>query len=141
MQAPSHIKTPKQYIAALDEPRRGAIHILHDAICKTAPSLKPEIGYGMLAYGPYHTTYASGREVDTWVICLASQKNYISLYVGGCDKDGYLAETNKARLGKVSVGKSCIRFKKIEDLNLKVAMELVKKSVQLKKPSAGATCE
>ena len=132
MQAPAHIKTPAQYIAALDEPRRGAIQILHDAIRKTAPGLKPEIGYGMLGYGPYHTTYASGREVDTWAVCLASQKNYISLYIGGCGEDGYLAETNKHRLGKVSVGKSCIRFKKLEDLDLKVAMELVKKSAKQK---------
>ncbi len=128
MQAPAHIKTPAQYIAALDEPRRAAIQTLHDAIRKAAPGLKSEIGYGMLGYGPIHMTYDSGREVDSWIICLASQKNYISLYIGACGVDGYIAEAYKSRLGKVSVGKSCIRFKKLEDLNLKVAMELVKKA-------------
>ena len=38
------------------------------------------------------------------------------------------AGQNKARLGKVSVGRSCIRFKKLEDLDLPVAMEPVKKA-------------
>ena len=128
MQATAHIKTPAQYIAALAEPRRSEIQTLHNAIRKTAPKLKPEIGYGMLAYGPYHTTYASGREVDAWSICLASQKNYISLYLGGCGENGNIVEANKHRLGKVSVGKCCIRFKKLADLDLKVAMELVKKA-------------
>ena len=141
MKAPAHITTPDQYIAALPEPRRAAIQILHDAIRKAAPSLKPEIGYGMLAYGPVHATYASGREVDMWTVNLASQKNYISLYLSACDKHGYLAEKHKSSLGNVSVGKSCIRFKKLEDLNLKVAMELVKKAAQLKKQPAGSKCE
>ncbi len=143
MQAPAHIKTPKQYIDALEEPRRTEIRTLHNAIRKAAPSLKSEIGYGMLAYGPFHTTYASGREVDTWAVCLASQKNYISLYVGGClatqenptascEAKSYLPEHYLRQLGKVSVGKACIRFKKLEDLNLKVAMELVEKSAKRK---------
>ncbi|MSR43235.1 MAG: DUF1801 domain-containing protein [Pedosphaera sp.] len=152
MKAPAHITTPDQYIAALPEPRRAAIQTLHNAIRKAAPSLKSEIGYGMLAYGPFHTTYASGREVDTWAVCLASQKNYISLYVGGClanqenpagscENKSYLPDRYLLQLGKVSVGKACIRFKKLEDLNLKVAMELVKKAAQLKKQPAGSKCE
>ena len=43
----------------------------------------------------------------------------------------YVAEKNKARLGKVSVGKSCIRFKKLEDINLNVATELAKKTLKM----------
>ena len=87
----------------------------------------------MLGYGPYHYKYASGREVDWFVVCLASQKNYISLYICTCDDGGYLVENNMERLGKVSTGKSCVRFKKLEDLNLKVAIELVKKASRLVK--------
>ena len=86
----------------------------------------------MLGYGKFHYKYASGREGDTSVIGLASQKNYISLYILA-EKDGvYLAEANKEKLGKVSVGKSCIRFKKLEDLNLKVAMQLAKTAAKLR---------
>ena len=106
---------------------------LHKAICKAAPKLKPHIAYGMIGYGNYHYKYASGREGDCPVVALASQKQYISLYICCCGKDGYLPEKNKKRLGKVSVGKSCIRFRKLEDLNLKVAMELVKRAGKLAK--------
>jgi len=63
---------------------------------------------GILVYGLYHYKYASGREGDWFVVGLASQKNYVSLYTCACDKDGYLAENNQDRLGKASVGRSCI---------------------------------
>jgi len=43
---------------------------------------------------------------------------------------------NKDRLGKVSVGKCCVRFKKLERLDLKVAMELVKKAAKRAKNRA-----
>ena len=85
----------------------------------------------MLGYGLYHYKYASGREGDWFVVGLASQKNYVSLDICACDKDGYLAENNQSRLGKVSVGRSCIRFKELEDLNLKVALELIGKAAVL----------
>jgi hypothetical protein len=49
---------------------------------------------------------------------LASQKNYISLYVCAVMDGKYIAETYKKDLGNVKVGKSCISFKKLSDLNL-----------------------
>ena len=126
MKPAAHVKTPAQYIASLPEERRAAIDVLHHAIRKTAPSLKPSLQFGMLGYGYHHFRYASGREGDSPVVALASQKRHISLYLCMCDGDGYLPEKIKSRLGKVSVGKSCIRFRKLEDLDLKFAMELVK---------------
>ncbi len=130
MIASSDIKTPEQYFASLEEPRRSDVRGLHDAIRKAAPKLKPEMIGGMLAFGKYHYKYESGREGDTGVVVLASQKNHISLYLGCSGGDGYLAEKNKDRLGKVSVGRNCIRFKRLADLDLKAAMELVKKSTK-----------
>jgi len=127
MIASPDIKTPAQYFASLAEPRRSDVRALHEAICKTIPKCKPEMISGFLGYGKYRYKYESGREGDTGVVCVASQKQYISLYLG-CAGDGYLAEQNKHRLGKVSVGKCCIRFKRFADLDLKVAMELVKES-------------
>ncbi len=124
MIASPDIKTPGQYFASLAEPRRSDVCALHEAICKAIPKHKPEMIAGFLGYGKYRYKYQSGREGDTGVVMLASQKQYISLYLG-CGDDS-LAEKNKHRLGKVSVGKCCIRFKKLADLDLKVAMELVK---------------
>ncbi len=128
MIAPPEIKTPPQYIARLAEPRRSDVRALHEAICKAIPQHKPEIIGGFLGYGKFRYKTASGCEGDTGVVAIGSQKQYISLYLG-CGEDS-LAEKNKARLGKVSVGKCCIRFKKLADLDLKVAMELVKETAK-----------
>lgn len=137
MRANSQVKTPSDYLASVPESRRKILTAIHKSIRAAAPQLKPHIMHGMLGYGQYHYKYASGREGDWFVIGLASQKNYISLYICACDRDGYLAEKNKARLGKVSVGRSCIRFKQLEDLNLTVATELVKKAARLMSKPGG----
>ena len=55
----------------------------------------------------------------------------MSLYICAADDDGYLAESNAERLGQVSVGKSCIRFTKLENLDLDVAGELCRRAAQL----------
>ena len=127
MKAAANIKTPAQYLACLPDERRAVLTTIHNAIRKAAPRLQPHIAYGMLGYGECSYTRADGREGVGPVVALASQKQYISLYMG-CEEDGSLPAEDKARLGKVSTGKCCIRFKKLADLNLKVAMELVKKT-------------
>ena len=129
MIASPDIRTPAQYFASLAEPRRSDVRALHEAICKTIPKHKPEMIGGFLGYGKYRYKYESGREGDTGAVMLASQKQYISLYLGCTDGES-LAEKNGHRLGKVTVGKCCIRFKKLADLNLDVAMELVKESAK-----------
>ena len=130
MIAPPEIKTPEQYLASLDEPRRSDMRALHDAIRKAAPKLKPEMIGGMLGYGKYHYKYASGHEGDTGVIVIASQKQHIGLYLGCSGGMEYEGAKATGGLGKVSVGKGCIRFKKLADLDLKVAMDLVKQAAQ-----------
>lgn len=60
---------------------------------------------------------------NVYILC---EKNYISLYVM-CTKDGqYLAESYKERLPKASIGKSCIRFKHLSDVDLEVIEQLLK---------------
>lgn len=128
---PTVAKTPEEYIAMIPEPRRQEIETLHALIQKTVPRLKPRILSGMIGYGTYHYRYASGREGDWSLIALASQKNYISVYVCAMEKDSYLAETYKDKLPKASIGKSCIRFKKLSDIDLSVLMEIIKKAEKL----------
>jgi len=133
MKAPDSVKTPDDYLAQVPEQRRDAMRFLHEEIRKAAPGLKPEICAGMIGYGvkPYETP--SGCKGVWPVIALASQKRYMSLYVCACGPDGYLAEAAKDRLGKVSVGKSCIRFTKLENLEVGAAMELVRRAVAIEK--------
>lgn len=118
-------KTPQDYIALIAEPRRSEIQKLHAFIQKVVPDLKPHIMAGMIAYGTYHFKYASGREGDWAIIALASQKNYISVYVCATDGTQYVAEKYKHTLPKASIGKSCIRFKKLADIDLAVLKTII----------------
>ena len=118
------IETPEEYIAALDEPRKSEIQRIHDLIRETVPDLEPHIRSKMIGYGTYHYKYASGREGDWFKIGLASNKNYISIYACGECEGGYVAELNKDRLPKANIGKSCIRFKKLDDLDVDVLKEI-----------------
>lgn len=131
---PTKAKTPKEYIEMIEEPRRGEIEALHALIQKTAPKLKPHIQSGMIGYGSYHYVYASGKEGDWPVIALASQKNYISLYVMASDGKQYLAEKYKKKLPKANIGRSCVRFKKLEDVDLTILTALIKKGAAFKGP-------
>jgi len=115
---PAGAKTLDEYLDLIDEPRQTEIRMLHAMISRAVPKLKPSIQVGMIGYGSYHAVGRSG-EGDWPVIAMASQKNYISVYVPG-------AEKHKAELTGASVGKSCIRFTKITNINLKKLEKVIK---------------
>jgi hypothetical protein len=130
-------KTPEEYISKVDDARRDQIQQLHDLIRETVPQFKPYLLAGMLAYGTYHYKSKSGREGDWSVISLAPQKNYISLYVTCVTPSGeYLAETYKDKLPKADIGKSCIRFKNVKDVDLTVIRELLEETPTLQPVSS-----
>lgn len=122
-----------EYMDMLPEERRAPMMFLHKFIQKTAPSLKPHFAYNMPGYGSFKYKNYKKDTIDWPIIALASQKNYISVYVCAVENGKYIAETYKDKLGKVSVGRSCIRFRKIDDLNL----ETLKKVLQLAAKSPG----
>ncbi len=129
---PTKAKNKKEYLGVLPEERKKIMVFLDKFIRTAAPKLKPHFAYNMLGYGSFPYTN-SKKEVGTWpVISLASQKNYISIYICAVDDGKYVAETYKAELGKVSVGKSCIRFKKLEDINLSILKKVIQTAA--KKP-------
>lgn len=115
---PTTAKSVSGYLHAIAEPRRTEIKKLDALIRKAVPKLKPFLIAGMIGYGKYHYKYASGREGDWAIIALASQKNYISVYVCSVKNGKYVAESNKHLFPKASIGRSCIRFKKTDDIDL-----------------------
>lgn len=129
-------KTPQEYLDLLVEPRRSEVEKLHDFIRKTVPGLKPYIMSGMIGYGKFHYRGKSGREGDWATIALASQKNYISLYVCAVVDGKYVAEGYKDKLPKASIGKSCIRFKKVEDIDLAIIAKIL--TIAAKNPGFSA---
>jgi uncharacterized protein YdhG (YjbR/CyaY superfamily) len=125
---PVAAKSVAEYIDLLEPERKKTVEFLHGYIQKTAPSLKPHFAYNMLGYGSFKYKNYKKEIIDWPTVALASQKNYISLYVCSVEGGEYIAEKNKDKLGKVSVGKSCIRFKKLEDLNLDELGKVIKKA-------------
>lgn len=119
-------KTVKEYLQAVPSEQKVTIEFLHAFIQKTAPTLKPHFAYNMLGYGSFPYRNYKNEQIEWPVIALANQKNYISLYVCAVENGKYLAEMHKKELGKVSVGKSCIRFKNVSDLNLKTLTKVLK---------------
>jgi hypothetical protein len=117
-------ETPAEYIEMLEEPRKSDIAELDKLIRKLAPKLEPHLASGMLAYGHYHYK-SKTREGEWFHIGLASNKRYISLYVMAADADGYLAESFKDKLPKADIGRSCVRFKRLSDLDPKALNELI----------------
>jgi len=127
---PTKAKSVREYIEALPKERREVIEFLHKFIQEVSPKLKPHFAYNMLGYGSFpYRNYK--KELISWpIVALASQKNYISLYICALDGKTYLAEKYKKNLGKVSVGKSCIRFKKLENLELPALKKIIKEAAK-----------
>ena len=109
--------TPEAFLRTVDEPHRTELRKLHAIIRDTVPDLRPVVSGTGIGYGPYHYRYASGREGDSFIVSLAPRKNSISLYVTGYVNGEYLAESYASKLGTADCGKSCVRFRRLDQLN------------------------
>lgn len=119
------------YIAGLPGGRREVVRAVHERIRCEVPELDVRMWTRFIGYGTYHYRYASGREGDWFPIGLTNNKQYVSLYICAADQHGYLAEANAERLGRVNVGKSCIQFRRLDDLDIDVAGELARRAADL----------
>lgn len=127
----SEAQTVEQYLKELPEVRRAAISRVRQVILDNIPEGYAEgMQYGMIGYyvplEEYPETY-NGQPLG--IIALASQKNYMSLYLMAVYSDPHLekkfTDGYKASGKKLDMGKSCVRFKKLEDLPLDVVAETV----------------
>lgn len=127
--------TPETYIDLLPFGRKEAVQKIRETILANLPEGFIEtIGYGMIAYVVPHSVYPSGYHCDPKLplpfINLASQRNYIALYHMGlyADKemlDWFVNEYPKYSQLKLDMGKSCIRFKKPDQIPFELIGELV----------------
>jgi len=129
--------TPKEYIAQLPEDRKAPITKLNELIKKHMPEgLEAGMSYGMLGYYVPKSIYPDGYHCKPFpplpFINLASQKNFIALYHSGMYAkkelyDWFVAEYPKHCKYKLDMGKSCVRFKKIDDIPYDLIEELLGK--------------
>lgn len=133
----SKATTVDAYIAELPEDRRKAISELRKVIKKNLPKgFKEEMGYGMMGWSVPHSIYPAGYHCNPKdplpFMGIASQKNSINLYHMGIYADPKLLKWfqeahAKASPKKLDMGKSCIRYKKAEDIPYKLIGELAAK--------------
>jgi hypothetical protein len=88
-----------------------------------APGLRRYVNRGFLSYGQYSYRGKSGRSGDWMCLAVASNKAYISLYAGPIGLEPYVA-----RLPKANLGRGCIRFKRLSDVELDVIDEVIRAS-------------
>lgn len=133
----SKAATVEEYLNELPQDRQEAVTALRTVIKKNLPKgFEETMGYGMIGYVVPHKLYPAGYlcnpELPLPFMNLASQKNFIALYHMGLYADPQLLkwfteEYTKRGVGKLEMGKSCLRFKKKEQIPLKLIGELVTK--------------
>ncbi len=132
----SKAKTVDDYLAELPEDRRNALEKIRAVFKKNLDrKIVEHMNYGMVGYSVPHSVYPPGYHCDPKqplpFAGMASQKNHMALYLfgmylGGPDLKEFQAAWRKS--GKrLDMGKSCVRFKRIEDVPLDVVGAAIKK--------------
>lgn len=129
--ASSRAATVQEYLDELPEDRREVISAVRDVVNRNLPAgYREAMGWGMIVWGipleQYPNTY---NKEPLGIAALAAQKNYYALYLFSPYQDG--AESARlreefAKAGKkLDMGKSCVRFRKLDDLPLDVIGNVV----------------
>lgn len=126
----SNATTVKEYLDGLPADRRAVVEAVRAVILKNKDKdLAEGMQYGMIGYYVPHSLYPPGYHVDPKLPLgyahLAAQKNHFALYMmplyaGGNDATAWFVKEWAKTGKKLDMGKSCIRFKKLEDLALDV---------------------
>jgi hypothetical protein len=132
----SKAKTVPEYLKALPEDRRKALTALRKVIVANLDEAYVEgMSYGMISYCVPLSVYPAGYHVDPKqslpFACLSSQKNHMAMYlmcIYGSPVEEAWFRAAWAKTGKrLDMGKSCVRFKKLEDLPLDVIGEAIRR--------------
>ena len=129
--------SPDEYIDQLPEDRKEVVSKLRDTIHKNLPKgFLETMSYGMIGWVVPHETYPDGYHCDPKLplpfMNLASQKNFIAVYHSGVYAkedlmEWFVSEYPKHAKRKLDMGKSCIRFKKMDDIPYDLIGELASK--------------
>ncbi len=131
------LETVEDYINRLPEDRKEVILKLRNEILKNIPKgFSEEINYKMIGYVVPHSLYPAGYHCDPKLplpfMNLASQKSHVAVYHMGIYAmpelmDWFVNEYPKHSKAKLDMGKSCIRFKKLDQIPYKFIGELSSK--------------
>ncbi|MFY0673461.1 MAG: DUF1801 domain-containing protein [Bacteroidia bacterium] len=125
------------YISKVPEERQQAFNKLRETIIANLPNgFSEELSYGMIGYVVPKSSYPAGYHCDPKLplpfLSIANQKNFVAVYHMGIYAnpelmDWFVAEYPKYVKTKLDMGKSCIRFKKMETIPFELIGQLVSK--------------
>jgi hypothetical protein len=137
MEMKSAANTPEEYINNLPDDRKQVMNTLRKTILDNLPKgFSETINYGMIGYVVPHSMYPNGYHCNPKLplpfMSIASQKNFIAIYHMGLYANPklmnwFLQEYPKHCDTKLDMGKSCIRFKKMNQIPFALIGELSKK--------------
>lgn len=129
--------SPAEYVLAIPEDRQAAFAKLRATIVENIPDgFQETMSYGMIGYVVPHQLYPPGYHCDPKLplpfVTIASQKNFMALYHMGLYADDalltwFVSEYPKHSKGKLDMGKSCVRFKKTDDIPFELIAALMQK--------------
>ena len=132
--------SPDEHIASLPDGVREDIAAVDAAISGVMAGEERVLWEGkfwggsqqrIIGYGSYRYKGRSGSEGEWFVVGLAMQKNYLSLYVTGAEDSTSLAKLYAPRLGRVKAGSANLQFKRLSDVELPVLVEMVARARDL----------
>lgn len=132
----SSATTVAAYLKSLPAERREAITAVRRVILDNLPDGYEEgMQYGMIGYYVPHSVYPAGYHCDPKqpvpFAGLASQKNYMSLYLmcvyGNHDHEAWFRTAWEKSGKKLDMGKGCVRFKRVEDVPLEVVGQTIRR--------------
>lgn len=126
-------QTPEEYLSHIPQEQQEDVKTLHQMILKTLPNAKTALFGQIIGYGTYHYKSKSGREGDWFVIGLSARKKYISVYICAVENGKYIAEQYTNTLSGATIGKSCISFKKLADVDVTILKKIIQEGDALLK--------
>lgn len=131
------------YIASQTESKRDEMEILHRLILKIKSDCElcfldgknsegkvvsnPNIGYGS-----YTMHYADGKTREFYKVGISANTTGISVYIMGIDDKTYLVQTYGEKLGKAQITGYCIKFKKLQDINIDILEKVIQDRLEQK---------
>jgi uncharacterized protein YdhG (YjbR/CyaY superfamily) len=131
------VDTVEEYIDQIPEERKEVIQKLRKVLSENLPEgFREEMSYGMIGYVVPHEIYPKGYHCKPKLplpfINVASQKNFVALYhmnlyANESLMEWFITEYPKHSKVKLDIGKSCMRFKKLDQIPYELIGELAQK--------------
>lgn len=134
----------KKYFESLSDTKRTDLESLHKRIIEALPDCKlwcfdgkdengkiitnPNIGYGLL-----NLKYANGKTKEFYQVGISANTTGISVYFMGLDDKTYLTGKYKNIIGKASISGYCIKFRKLQDINMNILEDAIIETYQMTK--------